>query len=555
MFCVNCGTKKKDEARFCGQCGSGFSEYQPQHKMHSDQPQKSETDFVSELPPTFQSTSFNEQTFAHLGDDTVKQPKKRRGLAIVAACFFVAVLGVGGFFGFRLLASPSLAVSRAMNNASGEVSQRLATTPLQAFELLVGSLENGTINVGFDYANVWNNWWTGETEVENYSGHFSLTSNARTNDMALRGSLQIYDIPNISFSAYINPERVAVGSPNLSDDYFGFRFDSFRRDFTSFARALGLRDNEVDMVSDIVEEIGASLARGDNVGDELEPYIEAFTRFLLDAESGSERGQEIRVGFETVTTRRVDYVITMPNFTGLLHEWISILENDETIRPMFETPMYTAMMGYDVLDEMIRELRRGVREIEDSLRGHVTLSFYIGRSNRLVQIALRSSLTLDGESISFRVAMNFGNYATDRWTMTGSVTNAWGTESFSAHWDIERVGPNHVNTWQIEYDDGDIYSVISNWNPASGDFTFSFEEETRWGNWDEEIFSGNFTVSGETFRLEIDHVDDWSDSVLNLRIYTTTDTNAGSDVRFINIDRWYEELLEMLENMFMDMFW
>jgi len=550
MFCVNCGTTKHQGARFCGKCGTGFSEYQPQHEEYF---QPKEATPTSELPPAFQTTTYREQTFAQ--PTTPEPARKRRGVTIAAACLLVAALAVGGMFGFRLLASPSLAVSRAVNNSTSELSERLATSPLQAFELVMGSLENGTVNVAFDYTSIWRNWWTDETETDTYNGHFSLTSNARTNNMALRGNMQVSSSPNVSFAAYINPERVAFGSPNLCDNYYGFRFDSFRQDIVPFGRALGILESDMNMVSDIVEEIGSWITRGNTSMEELKPYIEAFTSFLLDAESGSERGEEVRVGFETITARRVDYAITISDLVELLNTWIDMLENDDTIRALFDSPMYTTMYGNNAFDSMIRELRWGVQEIEDNLRGRITLSFYIGRGSRLVQVALRGNLTVDGDSISFRVAMNFGNSATDRWALTGSVTDSWGTYSFNAFWDIERQDGRHVNIWQIEHEHDEVFTITSDWNPTTGGFTFSLEEIGRWGTWDEELLSGNFTTDGETFRLAFHHEDDWNGSTLDLEIYTTTDNNAGADINFINIDRWGDELLDRLEDLFWDLGW
>ncbi|MCL2362927.1 MAG: zinc-ribbon domain-containing protein [Defluviitaleaceae bacterium] len=553
MFCVNCGTQRRPEARFCTKCGTGSTEYQPQHKEYYG---RGEARPTPEHPQDVQALNNDELMYAHPVTPIPEPKKKSRVGAIAAACVLVVLLAVGSVVGFTIFNNPSLAVSRAVSNSTSEISERLATTPIQAFELLMGTLENGTVNVAFDYTDIWNSWWTDETIIETHSGHFSLASNASTNNMALRGNIHVYDSPNVSFAAYINPERVAFGSPNLSNNYYGFMFDSFRQDFIPFGRdVLGMWDDEMDMVSNIVEEIGSWLERSNATMEELEPYIDVFTRFLRDAESGSERGQEVRVGFETITARRVDYVITMQALTQLLHTWINILENDDTIRAAFDNPMYNNMFGRDAFNEMIRELRWGVREMEDYLRGHITLSFYIGSRSRLVQVALSGALTVDGDSASFRVALNFGNNATDRWVLSGNASDSWGTTAFSAYWDIDSTGGRHVNTFHIEADRDESFTLISDWNPTTGDFVFSYEEVTRWGVWGEEFLRGNYTTNGQTFRLEFNHENDWSGSTLDLVIYTDNNTDTGTDVSFINIDRWGDELLDRLDDLFWELGW
>jgi len=553
MFCVNCGTQKNPDAKFCANCGTGSKGYQAQHDENQQQDLMSETNLPYDMP---QATS-DELAYVHPITPTTTTKKKNRALTVVAACVLATLLTVGGVFGFMLLNNPSLAVSRAVNNATSEISQRLSTSPFQAFELLMGSVEYGTLNVGFDYTINWTDWWTDEDVTTSYQGHFSLASDINANSYALRGSLQADDYPNLSFAAYISPERVALGSPQFSQDYFGFWFDSFRQDFMPFGRdILRMSNEEIDMFSNAIEEVGSWLARGNTPMEELEDYVNAFTAFLLAAESGSERGVEIAAGLETATVQRVDYVITIEALAGLLDTWIDIFEADDTVRAAFDYPMYHAMLGRNAFDDIVSLLRQGVRDLEDNISGYMTLSFYIGARNRLVQLALDATLTVDDrEAVSFQLALNFGNSALDRWTFSGTATDSCGDDSFFSYWDITNEGDRYVNTWHIEYDPDDAFTLISDWNTSSGDFTFSYEEVTRWGAFAEDLLSGNYTSDGETFRLRFNHVNEWIGSTFDIEIYTTTGADIGADVTFINIDRWSDELLDRLDDMLWELGW
>jgi len=158
MFCVNCGAERRQDARFCTKCGTGSQEYQPQHKEYYGRGEARPTSELPQAPLAQQAANHDELAYAPPIVPVEVPKRKSRVLSITAACVFVVLVAVGGVVGFMIYNNPSLAVSRAVNNAGGEISQRLATTPLQAFELVLGSLENGTVNVGFEYTDIWHSW-------------------------------------------------------------------------------------------------------------------------------------------------------------------------------------------------------------------------------------------------------------------------------------------------------------------------------------------------------------------------------------------------------------
>jgi len=630
MFCNSCGTQRRADLKFCTNCGAAGEERQPQgysqpsgqaySQPDYSQPSYPKPDYSQQnaysgypqsgegysgaaqpgYPQNNQQASYPQQAAysdysqggsysgypqssqyqayqpAHSPATPAAKPKKKGKAKFIVAASILALLLTGGVvFGAVIYNNPSLAVSRAMGNMPGEFSQRLATSPLQAFEMLFDTIESGTVNVSFEYRNEWWDDWWGSGGSTNSRGDFSLASDASAGAYALTGNVQVDNNSNFNFAAYINRDRVAVGSPQFSSNYYGFRFDTFRRDFRPYGQnVLHMSNSEMDMVADIVEEIGSLLRRsGDSAADQLEPYVDAFTSFLLAAQSGSERNVDVWVGLQAISTRRVDYVITTSDLANLLDTWIDILEWDENFRGVLDSnPFYGGMMGADVYDSMIREFRDGVREFRRNVQGSIVLSFYIGSGNRLVQISIDSTLFSYGDRAQIIMTLNFGASATDTWTFTASfIEPYWGTQTYRAIWEIDSDRGRHVNRMSFYGDNDSVLRVMSDWDPASGAFAFSYEEyRERWdwerGGWfaewqSDELFRGNFTTTGQNFRLRFVHEDfwDWGDgwdeTSFTLEISTDQNANTGSNISFINIDQWGQTFYDRLSDFAWEMGW
>ena len=605
MFCRNCGTQRNAELKFCTSCGAAFEErprspQPPQPQAHYPQPQQPQAHYPQQplsQPQVHYPQQPQQQPQAHYPQHSqdypqqdaypqgtpyqgysqanypmqppvaplpqIKAKRKSKAKFIAMGCV-LALLLAGGITAWAVIFNnPSLAVSRAMGNMTDEVTQRLETSPLQAFGMLFDALNSGTVNVNFEYHDEWwsENWGGGS---HTSSGNFSLTSDANAGAYALTGSVQVDDYPNLSFAAYINRDRVAFGSLNFSSNYYGFRFNTFRQDFIPFGQdTLGLGHSEMGMVSDVVEEIGALLRRSDeSAAEQLEPYVDAFTQFLLNAEVGSERGVDVRVGLQTISARRVDYEITIPALAALLNSWADILERDESVRAAFNNPLYSEMFGADAHSEMIQGLRSMVREMQNEVQGRLTLSFYIGSGNRLVQISLTGTVSERGRSVRIGLVLNFGASLTDTWSLSTTVITEWATLTNMFVWEINDTGGRTVNrlAWYTENDD--IYSLLISWNPHNGDFVVTFEETyEQWGHHVEELFEGNFTTTGQHFSMRFEHRDfwDWSggwDEIsFFIEISTDSRTDTGGGIDFINISQWNDAWLDRLDDMFWDLGW
>ncbi|MCL1844000.1 MAG: zinc ribbon domain-containing protein [Defluviitaleaceae bacterium] len=463
--------------------------------------------------------------------------------AVVAVIVFVAFIGNSG----------NLAVSRAMGNLNNEFAERLETTPFQAIYMLLDTLQNGTVNVNINHAESWEAW-DGSRQSYAVDLNMSLVSNSRNNAYEFRGNFDIDGAP-FNLAAYINRDRVAVGSRQISRNYYGFRFNDFREDFTSFGRVLGLDRREMDAVSDFVEELGESLRQSNTISEEISAYSDAFFNTLREAETITNR-VDVRVGGSTVSARRVAYDITDNLLVSLLREWLDIFEEDDSVRASFDSPLFGGVSHR----ETVRELRNALRDFERELRGEVTIAFYIGSRDRLLKIDIDGSINMFGERINFDGIIDFGSSVADPWSIEMTARAGGERAFFGAIWEVREGGTRYVNDLEIfitnAWGGRQAITLTSDWNHANGNFNFSGVSRDDWGTHEEEFLDGNFTVDGNNFRLLINQRNErWGTRTdVSVEVYTTSNNNVGT-VDFVNIDDWGQRFLDNIEDALWDIGW
>jgi hypothetical protein len=289
-----------------------------------------------------------------------------------------------------------------------------------------------------------------------------------------------------------------------------------------------------------------------SASDEFEDYISVLTSLLRESETVTDR-VEIRVGRETVTAQRVSYEIDDADFIGLLEDWLDIFEADESIMNAFNVAGMETGMDHRA---MVRNMRSELSSLRRELRGsELTLSFYIGRRDRLLRVDLNATLRVGGERIRFDARLDLGDSAMDTWRLEFTFDDMM----IEIIWEYREAGARHVHTLDMFMEDRwntDNIIFTSDWNPTSGAFFFEYEERNRWGNHSDEILRGNFTTQRDNFRLEIDHFQDfgWSRSELALIIRTESGASFANP-SFINIDQWDQRLMNRVEDLLWDIGW
>ena len=437
--------------------------------------------------------------------------------------------------------APLIPVQRAMANFNEEVAGRIESSPFHAFTLMNEMFQHGAVTLSFDF-----NYRTGDIWSPDVSGNFIVASDSRTLERFVAGEVRVMGIP-IDINAVMNRERLAVQSNVIDrDNFYGITFATFARDMTQFGRMIGMPEWEINEIIEIVRMVEATMdfeaAMADDWGD---VYTEILTAFFMDLEFTSEN-RDIRVGGQNISANRVEFVITRNDIMDLLHGLVDAFERDPTMRSLFaDSPMMMEMPNFN---EIMRELRNGLREFERSFDGNIRISLYIGRGDRLMQARIDADMRFEGERATFGVFLDLGSSANDTWEVTMDWRDDFGQDSFTFRWDFHQSGQNYVNSIRF-FDGRDNITLDSAWNPNNGRFDLSLSD-----GWTSERFGGSFITIGGGFRLELDRIDLGWNETLDLSMTMSPEAHIPN-VDFINIDRWDFALLDLIERSILGMLW
>jgi len=307
----------------------------------------------------------------------------------------------------------------------------------------------------------------------------------------------------------------------------------------------------MDTMSDIVEMLGEMMNMEYENEDYTKQYADVMSKFMNNCEVKSER-DSVESGGSSTRCTRVDIVIPDEALFALFENYIQLVEDNDL--PEKYTDLFNNASVFDVLgnvsnsfDDAIRDLRRASREFERNYSGDITISMFVGSRNRLLRAIVNADIRYDGDRTRIKCTFDFGASATDRWTMNTTVTTDYNKTSVKLVWDYRERSNAIENTLTISADDSDPAILRSSWSPDRGNFTLSFEQ---YG--DESEISGVFKPSDDGFRLSFDNLlreSGYYDQSLTIEINAKSGARI-KQVDFINIDKWDEELLEEMGNIF-----
>ena len=465
------------------------------------------------------------------------------GIPVVCA---IALIAVGLFF-FVFNSSPLNTVAKSLSKVGNELEQRVSDTPLESIGILMESLESGTVSVDFDYS----------AAMTNMRGNVSLHSDEKRGESVIEANIASdimnFDIVNFDIDLYINKERAAMRMSQIDNNFYGITYETFREDFRSFANLLDLSRDEIDMICDVVEMYSDMLNMEDD--EVLDGYQDIFTDFIKSAEVSSER-VDIKSGNESVRVRKIEFTITDRMIVELLESLVDEFENDDNMRAMFEaneeiqSGLYMGFGSYMSFDDMIREIRSGLRELDRNLRGEVLVAFYIGGGDRLVRLDINADLEYDREKGDLEITLDFGSSADDLWVFEMNTHDDSGRSSYRLEWEMNETSRGGETVLRASSDDSwssSETSFILDWTDR-GNFTFSLDGD--WGR--EMLFSGVYDKNNDGFSLVID--DPFADSFWNqslvLEISATRRSGHIDDISFINVSEWNQSLIDKIEDYF-----
>jgi len=440
------------------------------------------------------------------------------------------------YFIFFYNAFPMITLGKAFANLGTEVEERFEATPLRALVMLAEILEDGTVTVIFDYENKLPGlWWNTDA-----NGRVQLSSNNETREFTLGADVSING-QSFDIEAHMNRERIAARSQLLSDNYYGFRYATFREDIRVFGNITGLSEYEMDMYANIVDQINDAM--NPVIDDEdlfittYGDYVDVLMKFMDSIEVTTERTR-LEKGEESVRCRLIRLKITRRALLDMLGEFYDVLENDESLRAQVDInndPLQSGFFGGtgNTYDELLKQFKEAIRVLERSYTGDITLSFYISRADRLLHAEVYADVEYDGLGTQVKGAFSFGESVYDTWVFDVTVTGEKNNEDIKIEWDYEAQPDKLVNTVRFSSDEIESLALISKWDPEKGDFTLAYisDEESN------EI-SGVFFINNKDFQLLFYNIyPDDSSERLFLEIVAKQDAYF-EDIDFINIDSW-----------------
>ena len=487
------------------------------------------------------------QTYGQYSPEESGAPAgKKKGLWWkIAVPVAVVVIAAAAVYYFVFLRNTANILNNAFTNFGEEITQRIDGTPLKAIGLLSETLKDGTVTVGFDYEDSWSGSET--------SGKISLSSAYEDREFALAGNVKIFDgywesEQNVDFEAFMNKERMAFGSKLINNNYYGFRYSTFRDDIEEFGYKANISRDIMDTLSDFVEMLDEAINKTGNEKDSasLDAYSTIIQNFIRTCEQTSER-VDFDSGGATVKATRVDIIITKEDILQLLSDLYEQLDRDEELRESFKSletygSMYTVGVNYNTL---LRELSNAIDELDDNYSGTMTVSFYIGSGDRLLRYEFNTNIRMYGERIRASVSFDFGASVTDRWTMRIDAEG----ETVRINWDYKERSSSIENTITVSAGSGTV-TLMSLYSPARGDFTLSYETKDDYGWSDRGEITGVFTEDSKGFTLSFDNLMGTdNDGILTIEITGEKGANI-KQIDYINLDEWDKDLITDIENAF-----
>jgi len=536
MFCSQCGKELKPADKFCPDCGTAKAP-------------------VFTSPEILPAATMPQQQFY---TDIPQKTKKRRKWPIVLVITLTSILliALAVFFIFFRHFGPLLSLGRALNNLSVEAEERFNSTPLVAITMLSEILKDGTIIADIDYTTaIFFDWLTADI-----SARVKLSSNTDTRNFSLEAQVGAYG-ENIDIDAHMNRERLALRFQLLGDEFYGLRYNTFREDIRILGNLIRLNSDEMNRLADIVDKIN-EMVNAEEVDDDTtsELFSQAFSKFFRNLKISSSRSNTLLAG-ERQRITIIMFTVTKETLIALLNDIYDILDNNESLKAqsgMLDNPLLHGITGDDFstdYDQLLREFRSAIDELELYYSGDITATFHIGKDDKLLQVFINADIEYNGESSEFLVNFVFGN-PTVNWTFfisnttanyTDVVTVVWSqyTERSSVQVDNLNISISNRNETGSDINSFNSIDLTSTWYQDTGDITLRYLGSEDFEFESTEI-TGNFTTGEKSFRLILDDIfpDNASDS---LRVDISARPGSQfEEIDYVNIDRWGISVFETI---------
>jgi hypothetical protein len=555
LFCAKCGTPLADNAKFCPSCGTPTEiPVAPETVEIPEVAEPVEIAETFEAAETVETTEIPEAAEAPIPVIPVQPvyspipPEKpvKTGISKplkiiipVAAALIVIILCAT-----LLVSAAGGGLAKSVKSVGDDFSERFNSTPLSVLTSLYNSLNDGAIDVDFEYNN--------PNRIEIYTGSVTLKSNAKERKFEVSGDASLNSV-DLDASLYLDGKIAALGSSLLDGDKYGVTYATFDSDIEGFAELIGLDPDgyEVELLKSYVDVVESSLGSGgDADAKAFQKDAQKVFKTFLDGLSAKKGSEKITLGGKSVSAKTVTYTIAPKDIKGLLTSLIALYRNNTYLRSSFDVGLSVMASGIDY-DEALDELEDALEDFEDYYDGDIKITFFTAKK-RLTRVDVAAELEIDRQDVEIEATLNFGAAADDDWTLKFKLSDRYSEYSGSVRWTYSESDGTAKNTIKVSFnDDGyeEAVTLSSTWNKKDGAFKL-----TAKGDYFDEQLKGNLIVNKSGFTLDISPEMYPAYITLNLKFTGTKGAKIAAP-SFINLDKWDEDLIYKIEDAFEELYY
>lgn len=462
-------------------------------------------------------------------------------IAIPAALLITAA----AIFVYSQRIAPLVAIRRAIANLGEEAANRIDKTPLGAAAMIPHIVKDGTAILDFSYR---------DQESKETSGVVSLSSNIGERDFALSADLT-RDGEAICAEAYINKERIAFRSRSIDDRFFGFRYSTFHSDIKAFGELVGLEDRTIESLTSLIESVDEALngSSGFDFSGERDTtgYRDAAIAFVKNLQVSSVGGR-IDSGGASISCRKIAITASDEALSRFLNALIDALESDEWLRQLYMSlagavlPLLPVETPDDLYEDVLRNIRSFAGNFERGFSGSVTLTFFIGRGDRLLRMEACSGFLYDSAEYEITATLDLGASGADCWALDANVSNRDNCSQYRIAWDYYERPSSVESVVSAVWDCDELVHAITLWTLDSGELSLSYKAGQD--SWE---LPGVLLIGDGGFSLELHDAGLSNAGSLTARIDFANGAEI-SRIEYVNLDRWGDTLIPKLEALIRD---
>ncbi len=323
MFCIKCGAKNDDDAKFCEKCGANLLEEDTQNNIAEEQKVGTEnSQVVEEVAPV--TEAFNSAPEYALAPAKSKKP-------IIIAIVAVLILGILFWDSVLATLSPKLYTQVVLMDTIDEVSDELMKSEKNILGFNIANKKNLTYSVEAILNEV-------DGRDMNDSGfRFTIKDSASKKKLMLSADAITNGEPIVSGYFMLNNKSMYLDCPELFDQSLSIPSKKFGKAWQKSELAELLEDESGIKISEDTDLSYSNLFKEKEVlTKKSEKAIKKEIKKLIKASEVEKDKGTAKVDGKTVNTKTYIVSIDPDDMEDTLENVLGIIEEDKNINKIFE---------------------------------------------------------------------------------------------------------------------------------------------------------------------------------------------------------------------------